>query len=145
MRVIILKDCQAGKAEDVVEVSPGFGRNFLIAKGLAILATKENLVKLEERMKSRSAEKLLVREDSLRLKERIEALKLVFKLKRQGESISNSISTKQIVSQIEAKLGVKLARYTFESVRLREIGYSLVPFKLAGGVEGEIRILIETE
>ncbi|VDR42593.1 rplI [Mycoplasmopsis caviae] len=36
MKVILIKDCEKGKANTIIEVSAGYGNNFLIAKGLAV-------------------------------------------------------------------------------------------------------------
>lgn len=145
MRVILIKDCQSGKANTIVEVSAGFARNFLIPKGLAILATKENLARLARIKGEIESRQEAIKESSLELKAKLEGLKLNFKLKRQGEAVSNSVTTKQIVSRIESLLSIKLAKHTFASVSLRTIGPNQLSFKLPGGIEGRVVVLIEAD
>lgn len=61
MNIILLKDIDTlGYADDVVDVKPGYARNFLIPNGSAVVANKENLVELEKRneVKRKEEEKL---------------------------------------------------------------------------------------
>lgn len=61
MNIILLKDIdRLGYADDVVDVKPGYARNFLIPNGSAVVANKENLVELEKRneVKRKEEEKL---------------------------------------------------------------------------------------
>ena len=57
MEVILLKNLRAlGDKHDVVSVKNGYGRNYLIPKGLAVLANKPNMAKLDELVAREKAE-----------------------------------------------------------------------------------------
>ena len=62
MDIILLKDLdKVGKANEIITVKDGFGRNYLIPKGLAIVANKKNRGQIEERMRqAREAEERLI-------------------------------------------------------------------------------------
>lgn len=66
MDVILLEKVRnLGNLGDQVNVKPGYGRNFLIPKGRAVMATKENVAKFEERraeLEAKAAEQLSVAE-----------------------------------------------------------------------------------
>lgn len=102
MEIILTKDIKGlGYKNDIVEVKPGYGRNYLIPKGMAILANASNKKMKEEeiRQAAHKAEKL--KTDALELAGKIEALKLTLKTK-VGESgkIFGAITTLQLADAI---------------------------------------------
>lgn len=67
MKVILLEDVKSlGKADDIVEVNPGYGNNFLIKKKLALEATSENLNSVKMRKKTAEEKARLEYEEALR-------------------------------------------------------------------------------
>ncbi|HAA14195.1 MAG TPA: 50S ribosomal protein L9 [Cytophagales bacterium] len=102
MEIILTKDIKGlGYKNDIVDVKPGYGRNYLIPKGMAILANASNKKMKEEeiRQASHKAEKL--KADAVELAGKIEALKLTLKTK-VGESgkIFGAITTLQLADAI---------------------------------------------
>ncbi len=71
MKVILLKDVKSlGKAGELVNSKPGYARNYLLPKGLAIEATPENVKKWKEEMSELKAKRQEEKEEALKLKEK---------------------------------------------------------------------------
>ncbi len=111
MEVILLEDVRnLGSLGSKVKVKRGFGRNYLIPQGKAVPATKENVVKFEERraeLEAIAKEKLSTAE---KRKEQLEALSVVISAKSGDEGkLFGSIGTRDIAEAITAA-GVDAAK-----------------------------------
>lgn len=111
MQVILLEKVHnLGKVGDKVNVKPGYGRNFLIPQGRAIYATKENLVKFEERraeLEKLSAEKMTEAQKRADAIARLD-VKIKAKVGDEGK-LYGSIGTKDIAQAI-TEAGQKVAK-----------------------------------
>ncbi len=108
MRVILLEDVKKqGKKGDVLTVKDGYGM-YLINNNLAVKETKGSIDVLNNQKKeAKKIEDNKIKEANL-LKEQLENLKLVFKVKTgENDKVFGTISTKQIASSLEEK-GLKI-------------------------------------
>lgn len=145
MKIILLKEIKGlGKKFDVKDVKDGYGRNFLVARGLAEIATKEALNKLEAQKKIWEAEhqRLIAK-----LKEeasKIETLSLNFKMKvgEKGETFG-SISRKDIENEL-AKHGYKDLKIELEKP-IKGIGDHSVVIDLGEGIKAKLKVITEAE
>lgn len=103
MKVIIVKDYKKlGREGKIVEVKDGYARNYLIPRGLALLATDKNFQKLEElkKTKVKIAEKEKVK--YLEEKEKIEKLSLTIPVEaKENEELYGTIGVAKILSILE--------------------------------------------
>lgn len=103
MEVILKKDVEKlGFAEDLVEVKNGYGRNFLIPQGLAILATSSAKKILAENLRQRAHKEQKVIDDATKIADKlkaIEALKLVAKSGADGR-LFGSVTATDFVAEL---------------------------------------------
>ena len=103
MKLILLQDVKnVGKKGDTVNVSDGYGTNFLLARKLAVLATSKSLEIRDEEIKKSELEEKKRHEEALVLKAQVEKVKLVIKAKSGKDGkMFGSISSKQIVEELK--------------------------------------------
>jgi len=132
MKVILKAKVKGvGNPGDVKEVADGYARNFLLPKGLAEIADASSLKKLEQQKKS--ADKREERElaNSQSLKEKIEDLKLTYKVKAgEGGRLFGSVTSKDIADEL-SRMGIKVDR---RKIILTE------PIRQLGSYQLEIRL-----
>ena len=103
MKVIFIKDLKGqGKKGEIKTVKDGYGQNFLIKNGYAVIASEGNLKQLQtQNLKKEIQEQTLIKE-SEELKQKIEKVTLKFKVKTGTmDQVFGSISTKQIVTELK--------------------------------------------
>jgi large subunit ribosomal protein L9 len=117
MEVILKQDVKnLGDKDDVVNVKPGYGRNFLIPKGFAILATVSARKVLAENLKQAQFKQEKIRKDADAIAARLEGLTLTIGAKA-GETgkIFGAINTIQIADALKKEgIEVDRRRITFD-------------------------------
>ena len=103
MKVIFIKDVKGqGKKGEVKTVKDGYGMNFLVKNGYAKPATDSNIQKLNIENKIKFEEEQLYIKECQMIKEKIEKLKLSFKVKTGAmDKVFGSVSTKAIASELK--------------------------------------------
>lgn len=122
MKVILIKDCDKGKANTIIEVSAGYGNNFLIAKGFAVAYNDKTKKELEQRLSELTKNEMEKRSEALELKDQIEKLTLKYTLDAHIDNNGNliahgAVSTKDIVKDL-IQNGYKLDKYAVQKVHL---------------------------
>ncbi len=108
----MLQDVEkVGDKHTVVKVKDGFGRNFLIPKGLAIIANKTNRGRLEEMLRHEASKESKLVDTYRDLAKKLvgQTLKIVVKAASTGK-IFGSVSTVQIAQTLKDQLGLEVER-----------------------------------
>jgi large subunit ribosomal protein L9 len=122
MELILKKDVQnLGFKDDVVTVKNGFGRNFLIPQGHAILATPSAKKVLAENLKQRAHKEEKVVNDAKALAETLKAIEIKIYAKAGGEKLFGSITNIDIAESL-AKGGQVIDRKFITSGIVKRIG-----------------------
>lgn len=142
MKVILKQDVKkVGKKGDIVNVADGYGRNFLVARGLAVVESKKSLEILDEQKAEEAAEEAKRVEEAKEVAARMEKMMLTFTVKA-GESgrVFGSVSTKQITEALN-KQGIHIdKRKILDTNPIQTLGITNVRIELHKNVIGTIRV-----
>ena len=147
MIIILLKDVEnIGKKYEVKEVKDGYARNFLIPQGLAKLATKQNLKKLElqKEIEGKEAEDGLKEIQSLASEIDGQEVIITVKIGEEGQ-LFESITPQKILEGLK-KLGFDIKKRQIElQEQIKTLGEFPVKIKLEHNLEAEITVTIIEE
>ncbi len=143
MRVILLKDIPGlGKEGELISVSDGYARNYLIPKKLAILATSKQVKKWQEGVKKEEKLKKEELEKALLLKEKIEALELTKTLKAEKERAFGSVRKEDIIDLLRSH-NIQVSK---EAIKLnqpiKEAGKYTIPILLHTEISANLSIIV---
>jgi len=146
MKVLLLNDVpKVGKKGEIVKVSDGFGRNFLIAKNLAVEETdgRARILINSEKIHKNQKEKM-----TLRYEENLQKLMkefFVIKAKAgEGNKLYGSITSLDIAEELSKKLGEPVdKRWLKLEGHIKEIGTYEIEVRFPGGVKGKLKVKIE--
>jgi large subunit ribosomal protein L9 len=147
MKVLLKEDMDnLGYAGEVHDVAPGYGRNYLIPRGLAVKATPSVLKQARAWRKRAEARREQIRAEHRALSERIEDLTLTFAAKAsESGRLYGSVTTNQIVDALNEALGTDFESHTIPGEPLRKLGSHEVTVRLSGEFQPEVDVVIEPE
>jgi large subunit ribosomal protein L9 len=148
MKVLLTQDVEKlGVAGEVKEVAGGYGRNYLIPKGMAVLATRGQIKQAEERLAAQRRREQAARRDAEALAARINGQTLRFTA-HVGEldRLYGSITNADIAERLSQQLGVEIDRRKVELEEpIKRIGIYPIKVRLAAGLEPLINVVVEGE
>lgn len=145
MKVILLQDVKKqGKKGQVIEVSDGYGQNYLIKNGLAKLANSSAMSQLnaENRAKARiEAEELAkAKEQKVQIEDEKTVVKIMAKSGADGR-LFGTIPSKQIAEELNKQYGIKIDKRKIHlEHNLASLGYHHVEVKLHHDVLAKINV-----
>lgn len=150
MKLILKQDMpNLGEAGAVVDVKPGYGRNYLIPQGLAYEASEANLKRIEEERAKEAERRRRDRLEAHRRAAQLEGLLVTFH-ERAGEDgkLFGSVTAADIAEKAnqEAELDFELDKKTVVlDDPIKTLGDSTVAIRLHAEVEVEIEVRVEEE
>ncbi len=147
MKVLLLEDVyKLGRAGDVKKVADGYGRNYLLPQGLAVLATPGALKQVEEIRSRAASRRSALNEELSSVADRISNLRLAFAA-RAGETgkLYGSITAQMIADAIKEKTGVEVDRRQIDVQHIRNLGDYTVNVRLTMDLIPKIRVLVHRE
>jgi len=147
MKILLIKDVfKLGRAGDVKKVADGYGRNYLMPQGLAILATP-GAIKQAGRIRLKAAERREALNNELGgLAEQIEGLRLLFPAKAgETDKLYGSITTQQIADAVEEATSFKVKRQQLEVQPIRTLGVHTVAARLTMDLVPEFTVVVYRE
>lgn len=147
MKIILKEDVRGlGYKDDIVEVKDGYGRNFLIPQGKAVIANNANLRQLEENNRQRAHKLAQIKADAEALAASLADVALTIGAKASANgTIFGSVNNIQIADALEA-LGHKIDRKTIEiKESVKELGKYTAKLNLHKEVSVEIPFEVVAE
>jgi large subunit ribosomal protein L9 len=147
VKLILREDVEnLGKGGDLVEVKPGYGRNFLLPRGLAVPANPKNVRELEHQKKVAEAKAAKLKASADAVARRLAETPVTLKRKvGEQDKLYGSVTALDIVEALGAR-GLQLDRRIIDLPEpIKTVGDHEVPVKLHREVVGKVKVKVEAE
>ncbi len=146
MKVIFIKDLKGqGKAGEIKNVKDGYGMNFLVKNGYAVVANEGNLKHQNTLNEKKKEEDALNKANAIKVKEKLEKLNLSFTVKTgKMDKVFGTISTKQIVQELKNKK-FDIDKKNIKSKDISTLGTHNVEIELYKGVIATVKVTLKKE
>ncbi len=145
MKVLLTKNVEhLGVAGDIKEVSGGYGRNYLLPQGMAVIATRGAIKQAEERLSAQRKREAVLRQEAEVLAQRMAGVTLTF-VERVGENdrLFGSVTASDIADKLQAAVGVDIDRRRIElDEPIKRIGDFVVHYRVITGVVAEVKVVV---
>jgi large subunit ribosomal protein L9 len=148
MQIILKEDvANLGHKTDIVEVKPGYGRNYLIPKGLAILATPSARKVHAENMRQRAHKEEKIRGDATEIANKIDGLKITIGAKTSSTGkIFGSVNNIQIAEALEKEgFSIDRKQITIKEDHIKEVGTYSAVIKFHKDIKATIEFVVVSE
>ena len=145
MKVLLTKDVEhLGVTGDIKEVSGGYGRNYLLPQGMAVIATRGAIKQAEERLSAQRKREAVLRQEAEVLAQRMAGVTLTF-VERVGENdrLFGSVTASDIAEKLQAAVGVDIDRRRIElDEPIKRVGDFVVHYRVITGVVAEVKVVV---
>ena len=144
MEVILLEDFEGlGASGEIVKVKPGYARNFLFPRGIALRSSKKNRAISEERKRNKEIKSKRIDKANQSLANKINKTELTFEMQvGDEEKMFGAVTSKDIYSALDEK-GVSLDKNAILlDEPIKALGIYHIPIKLDSDLETELKIYI---
>lgn len=142
MKVVLLENVKNyGKKGEVVNVSDGYGKNYLLPRKLAVIATPEALKINQKLIENKALQRKTELADLQKVKEQLSSITLQFKLKSNNGKVAGAISSKQICEQLAQKHNIKIDKHKFVKFDpINELGINNINIKLDVTIMAQLKV-----
>lgn len=147
MKVLLIKDVyKLGRAGDIKKVADGYGRNFLLPQGLAVLAT-EGALKQVQKIKSQAEVRRNTQNNELKgVADLIKDVTLIFPAKAGDTGkLYGSITTGDIAAALTEKIRFEVKRQQVDTQPIRALGEFTAHVRLTMDLVPELKIIVHRE
>jgi large subunit ribosomal protein L9 len=147
MKLILREDVyNLGKGGDLVEVKPGYGLNFLIPRGLAVLANPKNIREVEHQKAVAAAKAAKLKASAEAIAKRLSDTPISLRRKvGEQDKLYGSVTAMDVAEALAAR-GLDIDRRTIDlSEPIKTLGDFEVSVKLHSDVVGKVKVKVEAE
>ena len=147
MKVILTKDIEGlGSEGDIIVVKPGFARNFLLPKGLAVNFSSNQLTKIENELKQQERKIEREKEGLSQILNQLSSLEVSIKAKSEdNEKLFGSV-TKADIEQLLLQNNIKIdKKYIDLKSPIKTLGLHEIDVKFNSELSGSFKVNIEKE
>lgn len=144
MKVILQQDVKGqGKKGQMVEVSEGYARNFLLPRKLAVPATADAINTMNLKEKSRRAEEARQRAEAQEIAEKLKSLQVKIPAKAGANGkLFGAVTNKEVSDALKAQHGIELAKQKIVMEPIKAFGGYQAKAKLGFEVSGTISVMV---
>jgi large subunit ribosomal protein L9 len=147
MKVILREAVEnLGKGGEVVDVKPGYGRNFLLPRGLAVMANTRNIREIEHQKTVAAAKAAKLKASAQAVAKRLSDTPITLKRKvGEQDKLYGSVTALDVAEALAAR-GLEIDRRTIDlSEPIKTVGQFEVGVKLHSEVVGKVKVTVEAE
>ena len=148
MKVLLVRDVEKlGRAGEIKDVTGGFGRNYLIPQGFAVLATAGQIKQAEERLRAERKRVDAARRDAAALAAKIEGVTLTFTAKvGEQDRLYGSVTSADIATKLAEKIGAEVDRRKIElDEPIKRTGTYSVTVRLLADLTPAVNVIVSGE
>jgi len=148
MKVIFLQNVpNVARAGEIKEVADGYGRNFLIPKKIAMLATPSATITIEAQHRITERSQAQTEAEMTDLAQQLEGKEIILKAKAgASDRLFGSITSADIASELQNTTGLVVDKKKIELVEpIRQLGSYEIAIKLAKDTASKIKVIVEKE
>ena len=145
MKVILLKDVRGqGKRGQLVDVSDGYARNYLLPNGLAELATPDSLNRMHRQDKARRAREAEERAEALAISEKLKGVQVKIPARAgAGGKLFGAVTSKEVSDALQEQYGIAIAKAKIvQDEPIKSFGSYALKCKLGYEVTGTLHVLV---
>ncbi|ABZ83593.1 50S ribosomal protein l9 [Heliomicrobium modesticaldum Ice1] len=148
MKVILQQDVKnLGKKGDIVDIAEGYGRNYVLPRGLAIEATPANLKNLERLKANEAKKKEQELMDAKELGAKLSGITVKVRSKAgEGGRLFGAVTNKEIAETVEKQFGLKVDKRKYELKQpIKTLGHYPITVKIHPAVSAELKVEVVSE
>ena len=145
MKVILTQDVKSqGKKGQLVDVSDGYARNFLLPKKLAVIATAENLNTMKQQEKARKAQEAAEKAEAEATAKKLKDMTVKIATKAgEGGRLFGAVTAKEVSEALSAQYGVNIAKTKLVlDEPIKACGGYQIRAKLGYEVVGTVNVMV---
>lgn len=145
MKVILAKDIQGtGKAGEIIEVSEGYARNFILPKKLGVIATPEAIEQHNQRLVKKKELEKAKKEEAQQLAEKLAKLTVLIEAKAgNGGKLYGTVTTKEVADELSKLSGIAIDKKMLHGDHIKEAGVHNFDLKLHTEVHAKIKVMVK--
>lgn len=147
MKVMLVRDVyKLGRAGDIKKVADGYGRNYLIPQGLAVLATAGALKQVEKIRQQAEIRRAELNSELKGLADQVKEVVLTFAA-RAGETgkLYGSITTQDVATALSEKTRFEVKKHQIDMQPIRNLGEYTAHVRLTMDLVPEVKIVVHRE
>lgn len=148
MKVILTQDVKKqGVKGQILEVSDGYARNYLIPQGMAEEANKTRLKEIQEKSVRETKQKDQEKNHAEQLKAKLDGQTVEIKAKTgSNDKLFGAVTSKEIADALQVRFGIKIDKKKIElGEAIKHLGEYSFKIKIYSSVQAELKLLITAE
>ncbi len=147
MKVMLLKDVyKLGRAGEIKKVAAGYGRNYLLPQGLAVLATSGAMASADRIREEADKRRAVLNEELGGLAAQLEGQTVTFPVRAsETGKLYGSVTTRMVVTAINDTLGTDISHRQVDGQPIRNLGEYAFPIRLTLDLAPEVKVIVYRE
>lgn len=146
MEIMLLEDVEGqGKKGDIVNVAPGYAKNFLIKRGLAVVADAQALSEFKNREAARARQEQLEIEEANKIKAAVDEKTLKITAKAGEGKLFGAVTAREVAEELEKQFKVEVDRRKIGMEDIKAFGTYTTEIKLGHGITTTIYVNVSEE